>query len=162
MAYTSVSELREAIGSVVGVSDWVDVPQSRIDGFAEATGDHQWIHTDPERAAAGPFGTTIAHGYLTLSLIPMLTEGLILVDGVRMGVNYGLNKVRFPAPVPVGSRVRASVTLLSVEDVAGGVQLVSQVTVEREGGDGGDGGVGDAVPDQKPVCVAETVSRIYF
>jgi acyl dehydratase len=149
MRYSSVNELRDAVGGEIGVSDWVEISQDRIDQFAEATGDHQWIHTDPERAKAGPFGGTIAHGFLTLSLIAGLTEDILQVDGAKMGVNYGLNKVRFPAPAPSGSRLRASVKLLSVEDVAGGVQIVSQVTVEREGGD-------------KPVCVAESVARIYF
>jgi acyl dehydratase len=149
MAFSSLDELKAAIGSQVGLSDWVEVSQERINTFAEATGDHQWIHTDPERAAHGPFGTTIAHGYLTLSLLPVLAQGVTTVEGVRMAVNYGLNKVRFPAPVPAGSRVRARFELLSVEDIEGGAQLVSRVTVEREGGD-------------KPVCVAEAVSRIYL
>lgn len=149
MGFASVSDLRAAAGSDLGHGEWVEVGQKRIDRFAEATEDHQWIHVDPERAASGPFGTTVAHGYLTVSLIPALTAGIATVDGVRMGVNYGLNRVRFPAPLPVGSRVRARVELLSVEDVNGGVQLTSRVTVEREGGD-------------KPVCVAETVTRLYL
>ena len=148
MAFATVAELKAAVGTVVGHSDWVTVDQERINTFADATGDHQWIHIDPERAASGPYGTTIAHGYLTLSLIPMLSADVVKVQGARMGVNYGLNKVRFPAPVPAGSKVRATFELLSVEDVEGGVQVVSRVTVEREGGD-------------KPVCVAETVSRSY-
>jgi acyl dehydratase len=156
MHYSSVDELRKAVDTVIGVSDWLEVSQARIDQFAEASGDHQWIHTDPERAASGPFGTTIAHGFLTLSLIAALTEDIMTVEGATMAVNYGLNKVRFPAPTPSGSRVRATVKLLSVDDVAGGVQLTSQVTVERAGESG------DAVPGQKPVCVAETVARIYF
>jgi acyl dehydratase len=149
MGYTSVDELRAAVGTVIGVSGWIAVPQARIDGFAEATGDHQWIHVDPRRAATSAFGTTIAHGYLTLSLIPALTEDLIQVEGVTMGVNYGLNKVRFPAPVPSGAKVRAHVTLLDVADVPGGAQLTSTVSVECDSA-------------EKPVCVAETVSRIYF
>jgi acyl dehydratase len=149
MAFNSLDELKASIGSEIGLSDWFEVSQERIDTFADATGDHQWIHVDPERAARGPFGTTIAHGYLTLSLLPVLSQGVTSVDGVRMGVNYGLNKVRFPAPVPAGSRVRARFELLSVDDIEGGAQLVSRVTVEREGGD-------------KPVCVAEAVSRIYL
>jgi acyl dehydratase len=149
MAFASLDDLRAAAGTEVGHGPWIDVTQERIDRFADATGDHQWIHVDPERAAAGPFGRTVAHGFLTLSLIPALTTGLTAVDGVRMGVNYGLNKVRFPAPMPSGSRVRGRVELLSVDDVPGGVQLTARVTVEREGGD-------------KPVCVAETVSRLYF
>jgi len=148
MAFATVEDLKAAVGTVVGHSDWVTVDQERINTFADATGDHQWIHIDPERAAQGPYGTTIAHGYLTLSLIPMLSADVVKVKGARMGVNYGLNKVRFPAPVPAGSKVRATFELLSVEDVEGGVQVVSRVTVEREGGD-------------KPVCVAETVSRSY-
>lgn len=149
MAFASLDELRAAAGTEVGCGDWVEVSQDRIDMFAEATGDHQWIHVDLERAATGPFGGTVAHGFLTLSLIPALTTGLAAVDGVTMGVNYGLNRVRFPAPVPAGSRVRGRVELLSVDDVPGGVQLISRVTVEREDGD-------------KPACVAETVSRLYL
>ncbi|NUT33630.1 MAG: MaoC family dehydratase [Hamadaea sp.] len=149
MAFATLDDLRAAVGTVVNRSDWLVVDQKRIDLFAEATGDRQWIHVDPAKAAEGPFGTTIAHGYLTLSLLPALFGEALRLPGTRMGVNYGLNKVRFPAPVPVDSRVRAEATLLSVEDVPGGAQLVSSVVVEREGGD-------------KPVCVAETVSRIYF
>jgi acyl dehydratase len=149
MGFASLDDLRAAVGTEVGHGRWLDVSQERIDTFAEATGDHQWIHVDPERAASGPFGGTIAHGFLSLSLIPALTAGLTAVDGVTMGVNYGLNKVRFPAPVPVGSRVRGRVELMSMDDVPGGVQLTSRVTVEREGGD-------------KPACVAETITRLYF
>ncbi|NUR69876.1 MAG: MaoC family dehydratase [Hamadaea sp.] len=145
----TLDDLRKAAGTVLGHSDWLTVDQERIDRFAEATGDSQWIHVDPEKAAAGPFGTTIAHGYLTLSLLPVLVGPLVRVEGVRMAVNYGLNKVRFPAPLPVDSRVRAEVKLVEVTDVPGGAQLVSVVTVEREGGD-------------KPVCVAETVTRVYL
>lgn len=148
MSFASVDELRAAAGTSLGHSDWFEIDQERINRFAEATDDHQWIHTDPVRAAGGPFGTTVAHGYLTLSLLPALASKMFVVGGARMAVNYGLNKVRFPAAVPVGSRVRALVDLLSVEDVEGGVQVVARVTVEREHGD-------------KPVCVAETVSRIY-
>ncbi|AOT58131.1 MaoC family dehydratase [Streptomyces fradiae] len=147
--FTTVDELRAAVGEQLGHSDWLEVDQKRIDLFADATGDHQWIHVDPERAARGPFGATIAHGYLTLSLLPVLTPQVMRVEGVRMGVNYGTNKVRFPAPVPVGSRVRATALVKEVEDVPGGVQLTAVVTVEREGGD-------------KPVCVAESVSRFYL
>ena len=149
MGFATLDDLRSAVGTELGVSDWIQIDQHRVDEFASATGDHQWIHTDPELAAKGPFGTTIAHGYLTLSLLPVICGDLIAVGGVRMGVNYGTNKVRFPAPVPVGSRVRGRVELLEVTDVAGGVQLVARVTVEREGGD-------------KPVCVAESVSRLYI
>jgi acyl dehydratase len=147
--FASVDELRAAVGVQLGWTDWIEVDQTRIDRFAEATGDHQWIHVDPERAAQGPFRTTIAHGFLTLSLIPSLTPRLFSVEGVRMGVNYGLNKVRFPAPVPVGSRLRATAKIAEVSEAGGGVQLVSQVTIEREGG-------------EKPVCVAETVVRFYL
>jgi acyl dehydratase len=146
--FTSPDELRAAVGEQLGYTDWLEVDQKRIDLFAEATGDHQWIHVDPEKAAAGPFGTTIAHGYLTLSLLPLFGPQLIRVEGVKMGVNYGTNKVRFPSPVPVGSRLRATGKITGVEDVTGGVQVAVAFTVEREGGD-------------KPVCVAESVSRYY-
>lgn len=147
--FGSLDELREAVGAELGPSDWLEVDQKRVDLFAEATGDHQWIHVDPQRAADGPFGTTIAHGYLTLSLLPYLVPKVLQVEGVRMGVNYGVNKVRFPAPVPVGSRVRARVRIADVSEAGGGVQLTTQVTIEREGG-------------EKPVCVAESVSRYYL
>ncbi|MFE2299953.1 MaoC family dehydratase [Streptomyces sp. NPDC059445] len=147
--FATVEELRGAVGEQLGYTDWVEIEQKRIDLFAEATGDHQWIHVDPQKAAAGPFGTTIAHGYLTLSLLPLFGPQLIGVEGVRMGVNYGTNKVRFPAPVPVGSRLRATGTITAVDDVPGGVQVSLAFTVEREGGD-------------KPVCVAESVSRYYL
>lgn len=148
--FTSADELRAAVGERLGHSDWLEVDQKRIDLFAEATGDHQWIHVDPEAAARGPFGTTIAHGYLTLSLLPALVPQLLRVEGVTMGLNYGANKVRFPAPVPVGSRLRATAVLKEVVDVpGGGAQLTLAVTVEREGGD-------------KPVCVAEPVYRYAF
>ncbi|MFC1418231.1 MaoC family dehydratase [Streptacidiphilus cavernicola] len=146
--FSSPAELAAATGTVIGTGDWVTVDQKRIDLFAEATGDHQWIHVDPERAAAGPFGTTIAHGYLTLSLIPALVADVYRTEGVRMGVNYGLNRVRFPAPVPVGSRVRATVAVASADEVPGGLQITTQITVEVEGG-------------AKPACVAETVVRLY-
>ena len=147
--FGSVEELRAAVGEQLGWTDWLEIEQKRIDLFAEATGDHQWIHVDPEQAAGGPFGTTIAHGFLTLSLIPSFTPQLFRVEGVRMGVNYGVNKVRFPAPVPVGSRLRATARIAELTEAGGGVQLVTQVTIEREGGD-------------KPVCVAETVARFYL
>ncbi len=147
--FTSVDELRTAVGEELGRTPWIEVDQKRIDLFAEATGDHQWIHVDPIKAAQGPFGSTIAHGYLTLSLIPSLMPELMRVEGVRMGVNYGLNKVRFPSPVPVGSRLRASAVIAEVGEVPDGVQLVTRVTIEREGGD-------------RPVCVAETVARFYL
>lgn len=148
--FTSAEELTAAVGEQLGASDWLEVDQKRIDLFAEATGDHQWIHVDPERAASGPFGSTIAHGYLTLSLLPGLVPQVLRVDGARMGVNYGVNKVRFPAPVPVGSRVRARAQLTDVTPVGeDAVQVTAKVTVEREGG-------------EKPVCVAETVSRYFM
>ncbi|RKN43833.1 MaoC family dehydratase [Streptomyces hoynatensis] len=146
--FTSPERLLAAVGEELGISDWLTVDQERVDRFAEATGDHQWIHVDPERAKDGPFGTTIAHGYLTLALLPVLTPQLLLVEGVTMAVNYGVNRVRFPAPLPVGSRVRATGTILGASRVAGGVQLTLAVTVTREGGD-------------KPVCAAETVTRYY-
>ncbi|MFI9602471.1 MaoC family dehydratase [Streptomyces sp. NPDC004069] len=146
--FTSPGELRAAVGERLGYTDWLEIDQKRIDLFADATGDHQWIHVDPEKAAAGPFGTTIAHGYLTLSLLPVFGPQLIEVEGVRMGVNYGTNKVRFPAPVPVGSRLRCTAVITGVDDVPDGVQVTVAFTVEREGGD-------------KPVCVAESVVRYY-
>ncbi|MFH8466834.1 MaoC family dehydratase [Streptomyces sp. NPDC017991] len=147
--FASADELKAAVGEQLGYSDWVEVDQKRIDLFAEATGDHQWIHVDPEKAATGPFKTTIAHGYLTLSLLPLFGPQLIAVEGVKMGVNYGTNKVRFPAPVPVGSRLRATAKIIAVDEVTGGVQVAVGFAVEREGG-------------EKPVCVAESVSRYYF
>jgi acyl dehydratase len=145
----TLSSLKERVGQELAVGDWLLVDQATIDKFADATGDHQWIHVDRERAAKGPFGTTVAHGYLTLSLLPKLAESALQVDDVRMGVNYGLNRVRFPAPVPAGSHIRARLKLLSYEPIDGGAQLVMQVTMERQGSD-------------KPVCVAETVSRRYL
>lgn len=117
--FTSVDDLKAAVGEQLGYTDWLEIDQKRIDLFAEATGDHQWIHVDPEKAAKGPFGTTIAHGYLTLSLLPLFGPQLLSVEGVTMGVNYGTNKVRFPAPVPAGSRLRATATISSVEEVQG-------------------------------------------
>ena len=148
--FSSADEVRSAVGEHLGYSDWHVVDQERIDRFADATGDHQWIHVDPEKAKAGPFGTTIAHGYLTLSLIPWLMSEVIRYEGVKMGVNYGCNKVRFPAPVPSGSRVRAGAELAECEDVGGGaLQLVTRVSITVEG-------------QEKPSCVAETVSRLYF
>lgn len=145
----SLTELKKLIGQEVAVSDWVEITQERVNLFAEATGDHQWIHLDAERSRKeSPYGGTVAHGFLTLSLLPMLMGSSIRMLDVRMGVNYGLNKVRFPAPVPVGSRVRARMTLLSVEDIPDGAQVIWNVTIEREGG-------------EKPVCVAESISRRY-
>ncbi|MFF8954666.1 MaoC family dehydratase [Streptomyces sp. NPDC014894] len=148
--FTSAEELRAAVGEPLGPGDWLEIDQKRIDLFAEATGDRQWIHVDPARAADGPFGTTVAHGYLTLSLLPVLVPGVMRVEGMRMGLNYGTDKVRFPAPVPVGSRLRATAVLREVTGAAdGGVQVATRVTIEREGG-------------QKPVCVADSLSRYYF
>ena len=145
----SLDELKALVGQEVAVSDWVQISQERVNQFAEATGDYQWIHLDVERCKReSPYGGPIAHGYLTLSLLPMLMQNSVRMTDVRMGVNYGLNKVRFPAPVPVGSKVRSRTTVLSVEDIEGGAQVTWLVTVEREGGD-------------KPVCVAESISRRY-
>jgi acyl dehydratase len=146
--FPSLAALSEAVGQHLGYSDWIPVDQDRVNLFADATGDHQWIHVDPERAKAGPFKRTIAHGFLTLSLLPVLMGSVYRVHGVKMGVNYGLNRVRFPAPLPVGSRVRAGVELTEVTPVDGGVQVVATVTVEVEG-------------SPKPCCVAATVSRLY-
>ena len=146
----SIEELKGLVGQEAGVSEWIEVTQERVNLFADATGDHQWIHVDPERARReSPFGAPIAHGFLTLSLLPKMMETAVTFPSRRMGVNYGLNKVRFPAPVPVGSRVRARVGVVSVEDIEGGAQITWAVTMEREGGD-------------KPVCVAESVTRIYL
>jgi acyl dehydratase len=136
------------VGDVYGPSSWRDVPQSRIDAFADATDDHQWIHVDPERAKDGPFGTTIAHGYLTLSLLPAASYEVVPRQGGSMSINYGLNKVRFPAPVPVGSRVRATFEVVDLDEQEWGGQATMKATIEREGGD-------------KPVCVAELVFRYY-
>lgn len=145
----SLAELKGLIGQEVAVSEWVEITQERVNLFADATGDHQWIHLDVERSRKeSPYGGTVAHGFLTLSLLPMLMASAIRMSDVRMGVNYGLNKVRFPAPVPVGSRVRGRMTLMAVEDIPGGAQMTWQVTMEREGGD-------------RPVCVAESISRRY-
>ena len=145
----TLDELKSLVGQEIAVSDWVQISQERVNQFAEATGDYQWIHLDVERCKReSPFGGPIAHGFLTLSLLPMLMQNSVRMTDVRMGVNYGLNKVRFPAPVPVGSKVRSRTTVLSVEDIEGGAQVTWQVTIEREGGD-------------KPVCVAESISRRY-
>jgi acyl dehydratase len=147
--FHSADELRSAAGTELGTSGWLTVDQARIDMFAKATGDLQWIHVDPGRAAKGPFGATIAHGFLTLSLIPVLAAQNYTVEGAQMGVNYGLNKVRFLMPVPVGSRVRAVTRLLRVEDVRQGIQLYMQNIIEVEGAD-------------RPACVAENIGRYYF
>ena len=144
--FRSIAEMEPLVGQEIAVSDWVEVTQERIRLFAEATNDHQWIHLDAERAKAGPFGTTIAHGFLTLSLLPEMSASAFNVEGTRMGVNYGLNKVRFPAPVPSGSRLRGRFKLLKYEPLDGGAQVTMEVTMEREG-------------SEKPVCVAESLSR---
>jgi acyl dehydratase len=146
---TTLAELPGLTGTELGTSDWVEVTQQRVDLFAEATGDHQWIHVDVERAnRESPFGGPIAHGYLTLSLlIPMWSQVLVVTD-VGMAVNYGLNKVRFPAPVPVGSKLRLTATLKDVEEITGGLQVTATAVIERDGGD-------------KPVCIAEPVFRFY-
>jgi acyl dehydratase len=146
--FESVEALKDAVGQHLGYSEWMEITQDRVNQFADATDDHQFIHVDPEAAAQTPFGGTIAHGYLTLSLVVPLVSQIYRVEGVRMGVNYGTNKVRFPAPVPVGSTIRAGAELRSVTDVPGGVQVELTVTIDTEGG-------------TKPVCVAETVSRLY-
>jgi acyl dehydratase len=145
----SVAELEALVGKPLGYSEWFEISQHRVNTFADATDDHQWIHLDAERAAAGPFGTTIAHGYLTLSLLVPMWHDILQFEGLRMGINYGLNKVRFPSPVPVGSRIRAGGTLVSVEAVAdGALQVVVDFIIEREGG-------------QKPCCIAQGIFRFY-
>ncbi|HEY6425458.1 MAG TPA: MaoC family dehydratase [Pseudonocardiaceae bacterium] len=147
--FTAAGELRTAVGEELGASDWMIIGQRRVDAFADATDDHQWIHVDPQRATAGPFGTTIAHGFLTLSLLPHLIGQVYRVEGATMAINYGLNKVRFPTPVPVGSRVRVQVTLVEVTDAAGGLQVVVRATLQVEG-------------NAKPGCVADWVTRVYL
>lgn len=146
----NAAALQHLVDTEIGVSDWMEITQERVDAFADATDDHQWIHVDPAKAAAGPFGGTIAHGFLTLSLTVTLSAQVELdVGSPRMALNYGLEKVRFPAPVPVGSRIRARIGLVSVTDVKGGIQVNRQVVIEVEGG-------------EKPAMVAETVSRYYY
>jgi acyl dehydratase len=142
--FTTFDELGDAVGEDLGTSEWLEVSQDRVDAFADATGDHQWIHVDVERAKDGPFGGTIAHGYLTLSLIPHFSPELFRLDTPGARLNYGVNKVRFPNPVKVGSRIRASAQIAEVSDVPAGKQLVTRYTVEIEG-------------EAKPACVAETV-----
>jgi acyl dehydratase len=144
--FARLDDLREQVGQDLGVSPWLVLDQARIDHFAEATGDRQWIHVDAVRAAAGPFGSTVAHGFLTLALMPELADGAFAIGDVRMGVNYGLNRVRFPAPVPAGSRLRGHFRLLAFEPLPGGAQLTIEATLALEGSD-------------KPACVAESVSR---
>ena len=147
--FNTLADVAALVGQEVATSDWTTVTQEQVQRFADATHDHQWIHLDVERASEGPFGAPIAHGFLTLSLLPVLMQSTLSIDEVRMGVNYGLNKVRFPAPVPVGSRLRARFVLQAAEQVdSHGWQFTWQATIEREGG-------------TKPVCVAETLSRLY-
>jgi acyl dehydratase len=147
--FNTLQDVQASIGQEGVVSDWLTVTQEQVNQFAQATGDHQWIHIDPERAKEGPFGTPIAHGFLTLSLLPSFYATAFKVDNVRMGVNYGLNKVRFTSPVPVGSRLRAHMVLQACEPIDNnGMQLTWQVTVQREG-------------SEKPVCVAESLTRLY-
>ena len=146
--YARLADFAALTGQEIGTTEWLAIEQTRIDQFAHATGDHQWIHTDPARAEAGPFGAPIAHGFLTLSLLPMLFEGAFAIDDVRMGLNYGLTRVRFVSPVRVGSRLRGRFKLLSYEPLEGGAQLTVEATIELEG-------------SPKPACVAETVSRRY-
>ena len=145
---TGLEELKRAEGEDLGTSDWHEVTQEAIDAFADVTGDHQWIHVDVERAKETPFGGTIAHGYYTLSLAPMLMDQIFGLDGFAFGINYGLDKVRFPAPLPVGSRVRMHAKLARLDEVPGGAQMTVEATFERDGGD-------------KPVCVAQTLARVY-
>lgn len=148
--FQGTSQLREALGEHLGYSEWLEIDQERVNLFADATGDHQWIHVDPERAAAGPFGGTIAHGYLTLSLGPVLLHDIVTWENIRMGVNYGLNKVRFPSPVPVGATLRLGAVLVGAEQLGdGGVQATLELTFEVEG-------------SPKPACVAELLLRYYF
>ena len=147
--YSKLDDLKALVGHVIGTGEWLLIDQARINQFAEVTGDDQWIHVDAVRAAQGMFGTTVAHGFLTLSLLPYLSRSSFRIEGLRMTVNYGLNRVRFPSPVPVNSRLRAHHKLLSYEPIEGGIQVINEVTIEREG-------------QAKPVCVAESVSRHYL
>ncbi|KGA07643.1 MAG: putative 3-hydroxyacyl-thioester dehydratase [actinobacterium acAcidi] len=146
---TGVAGLKAAVGEHLGYSEYIEISQERVNQFAEATGDFQWIHVDVERAKSGPFGGPIAHGYLTLSLGPMLYPTVVRIEGFSMGVNYGANKVRFPSPVPVGSKVRLGVKVLEVEEIANGVQMTMEFTFECEG-------------SSKPSCVAEIIFRSYI
>ena len=143
-----IDDIKARTGQELGVSDWIEVTQADINAFADATGDHQWIHVDPERAKDTPFGGTIAHGYYTLSLAPRFSYEIYTIEGVAFALNYGLNRVRFISPVPVNSRVRMRAAIASVEDIPGGVQLANTLTFEREGG-------------ERPVCVAESLTRLY-
>ena len=148
LTITGIDELKAKVGEELGVSEWHEVTQEKIDAFADATGDHQWIHVDPERAAQSPFGSTIAHGLYTLALGPRFTYDAYEIEGFAFGVNYGYDRVRFPAPLPVGKKVRMNATLSGLDDIPGGAQMTVTVTFEVEGGD-------------KPVCVAETIARVY-
>jgi acyl dehydratase len=145
---TGLAELKDAEGEELGTSDWHEVTQDAVDTFADVTGDHQWIHVDVERAKQTPFGGTIAHGYYTLSLAPRFTQQIMRLEGFAFAVNYGLNRVRFPGPMPVGEKVRMTAKLADLEDIPGGAQITLELTFEREGGG-------------KPVCVAETLARLY-
>jgi acyl dehydratase len=147
--FETPAKIKDAVGQELGCSDWLEITQQRIDLFAEATGDHQWIHVDPERAKEGPYGSTIAHGYLTQSLVNLFLPQIVEVRGMKMGVNYGADRLRFPAPVPVGSRIRGRGALISAEDTKdNAVQATIRVTVEIQGSD-------------KPACVIDTISRYY-
>jgi acyl dehydratase len=148
LTLTGLEEVKAHVGEELGVSDWHLVTQERIDQFAEVTGDDQWIHIDPERAQATPFGGTIAHGYYTLSLAPRFSYDMFKFEGFAFGLNYGLNRVRFPAPLPVGEKVRMRAKLIALEEIPGGAQITTELTFERDGG-------------EKPVCVAESLSRVY-
>ena len=148
LTLNGLDEVNAYVGKELGVSDWHLVTQEAINEFADVTGDHQWIHVDVERAKETPFGGTIAHGYYTLSLAPMFSYKMFSMEGFAFGVNYGLNRVRFPSPMPVGGRVRMRAKLAGVEEIAGGAQILTELTFEREGGD-------------KPVCVAESLARVY-
>lgn len=145
--FNGIAELQEAVGTHLGYSDWHVITQDQIDGFADTTGDHQWIHVDTERAASGPFGTTIAHGFLTLSLVPRLVWQVYEIQGIAMGVNYGADRLRFPSPVPAESKVRAGVELKAVTQIPMGFQVATTVTIEREGGD-------------KPACVVDMLAVV--
>ena len=146
--FGSIAQIEAAVGEQLGSTDWVEVTQDAVDLFADVTGDHQWIHVDVERAKDTPFGGTIAHGYYTLSLAPMFMEQVMSLEGFAFAVNYGLNKVRFPAPLPVGAKVRMHAKLTGLDEIPGGAQMTVTVSFEVEGGD-------------KPVCVAETIARVY-
>lgn len=145
---SGIDELKSKVGEHLGYSEWHEVTQDEIDLFADATGDHQWIHVDPERAKSGPFGGPIAHGYFTIAMAPVLLGQVLRVDGISMGVNYGLNKLRFPSPVPVGGKLRVGASIAEVDDIAGGAQVTMDLTFEVDGKD-------------KPACVAQAVYRYY-